>query len=58
MESEAKKRNYQRIQHRFNDAFNNVIHPIVANFQQFHPQQFISQGIAQHAPQATNIFGS
>ncbi|XGU18654.1 hypothetical protein ACETU7_23895 [Rhodococcus sp. 3Y1] len=27
----------------FNDVFNNVIHPMVTNFQQLGPQQFIPQ---------------
>ncbi len=50
----------------FNDVFNNVIHPMVTNFQQggpgqfipqgtlqqFIPQQFIPQGVFQQAPQA------
>lgn len=51
----------------FNDVFNNVIHPMVTNFQQlgpqrFIPQQFIPQGLFQQAPQAAEqavtIFGS
>lgn len=54
----------------FNDVFNNVIHPMVTNFQQFSPQQLIPQGAQQFIPQgmfaqapqvaqhATNIFGS
>ncbi|MBT2268371.1 hypothetical protein QM716_19820 [Rhodococcus sp. IEGM 1409] len=51
----------------FNDVFNNVIHPMVTNFQQlspqqFIPQQFIPQGVFQQAPQAAEqavtIFGS
>lgn len=56
----------------FNDVFNNVIHPMVTNFQQGGPGQFIPQGtlqqfipqqfFPQQAPQAaehvTSIFGS
>ena len=51
----------------FNDVFNNVIHPMVTNFQQlgpqqFIPQQFIPQGVfqqaSQAAEQAVTIFGS
>ncbi|MDV8005674.1 hypothetical protein [Rhodococcus sp. IEGM 1318] len=46
----------------FNDVFNNVIHPMVTNFQQLGPQQFIPQGVFQQAPQAAEqavtIFGS
>ena len=51
----------------FTDVFNNVIHPMVTDFQhlgpqQFIPQQFIPQGLFQQAPQAAEqavtIFGS
>ncbi|MCT6732771.1 hypothetical protein [Rhodococcus qingshengii] len=35
----------------FNDVFNNVIHPMVTNFQQLGPQQFIPQ---QFIPQGVS----